>query len=276
MPCPHALLRRRSTAVLSEPFPFWHNLFAVRFHAQIVLRGHMEKLWEQNRCSPWATEKRRRQVQSLILTSEGLSQYPTSNRMHGRHKASARRFDRQAATANSLTVRGTRHLKAKTENIYARSFLLNRMCQSWARGNMGAIMFPLSPESMSVTAQRPQWPGKALGPVQPALAGVSVTHRTKNRPSGGDLFSSLTVYTNKWSSVYLKRGESGSEQQTYWDRHASCQHYWHWRFSRARFVWSVLCYQKKKKKAIKPRQSLRNKYKQFDKHGTKQIYDTKR
>lgn len=49
------------------------------------------------------------------------------------------------SAANSLTVWGTRHLKAKAENIYARSLSLNRMCQSWAGGNMGAIMFPPEP-----------------------------------------------------------------------------------------------------------------------------------
>lgn len=165
MPCPHALLRRRSTAVLSKSFPFWHNRFALRFHTQVMLHSHMEELWRPNRCSPRAMEKPCRQVQSQILTSEGLSQYPTSDQRNERHKVSTRHFDRQAATANSLTIRGARHLKAKAGNIYARSLLLNRMCQSWAGGNMGAIMFPLSPSSTSVRTQRPQWPEKALGPV---------------------------------------------------------------------------------------------------------------
>lgn len=207
MPCPHALLWRHSTTVLSKPFPFWHNRFALRFHTQVVLHSHMEELWRPNRSSPWAMEKPCRQVQSRVLTSEWLPQYPTSDQKNERHKVSARRFDRQAATANSLTIRGTRHLKAKAGNIYTRSLLLNRMCQSWVGGNMGAIMFPLSPSSMSV---RTQWPEKALGPVQAALTGVSLTRRTNSRE---DLFTSPTVYTNKWSWVYLKRGESGSEQQ---------------------------------------------------------------
>lgn len=153
-----------------------------------MLHGHME---EPNRCSPWAADKPRCQVQSPILTSEGLSQYPTSDQRHKRLKVSARRFDRQAATANTLTVWSTWHLKARAENIYARSLSLNRMCQSWAGGNMGAIMFPPSPGSTSVRTQRPQWPGKALGPVRASLTGLSLTHRTDSRPSG-------SIYSHRW------------------------------------------------------------------------------
>lgn len=173
-----------------KPFPFWHNRFAVRFRAQVMLHGHME---EPNRCSPWATEKPRCQVQFPSLTSEGLSQYPTSDQRHERHEVSARRFDRQAVTANSLTVWGARHLKAKAENIYARSFCLNRMCQSWAGGNMGAIMFPPSPGSTSVRTQRPQWPEKGTRSCTDVSHGGLVYARDQQQTLGGG-----GIYSHHW------------------------------------------------------------------------------
>lgn len=82
-------------------FPFWYNRFALRFHALVRLHGHMEELWGPHRRSPWAMEKPRSQVQSWILTSEGLSQYPTSDQMHEWHKPSARCFDRLRAVWQS-------------------------------------------------------------------------------------------------------------------------------------------------------------------------------
>lgn len=215
MLCPHALLRRRSTAVLSKPFPFWHNRFAVRFQARVMLHGHMEELWAQNRCSLWATEKPRRQVQSWILTSEGLSQYPTSVQRHERHKVSARRFDRQAAlrTVWQSEAHGISKRKLKIFTL-APSHLTG--CVSPEREAIWEpLCSPPSPGSTSVRATEAtvtrESTRSCTGGSHRGLANTQDQQQTL----GGYLFTSLTVYTNKWSSIYPKRGESGSEQQTY-------------------------------------------------------------